>query len=458
MLDSEPGGQSLIVLAAYPGILICFVLVIFFALLYVFARAYEASVLVLDQEKLEDLKDAQEPKMEALFLLRSDRRGFLYRIGCIRLFSLIFLSTCFSLGVQQILSLFFTGPFSTAAIVIAILSLLFLLFVIVSVMEEVPELLAQERGVDFALKYYVLFKILDKILQPIAQTARKVSNGILAKRNIDPKEQSIVLSEQELKEIIEQSSEEEDSEYGQILLENVFDFDEKNVSDSMTHRMDVVAIEKNASFDEVVELFEKEGYSRIPVYEDDIDHIIGIVHSRDVLLAGINQEEEHFTLQDVLRETSYTPETQPLSSLFVQMQEDNLHMAIVIDEYGGTAGIITMEDVLEELVGQIDDEYDEEEIDFLPLGDHIWQVSSWLALEDLEEYLDADFPGDEFDTVAGLVLSLLDRIPEESETPEVRYKDYVFKVEEMDDRRIEKLTLRYEPLEIADEDSPIPAD
>lgn len=210
----------------------------------------------------------------------------------------------------------------------------------------------------------------------------------------------------------------------------------------MTHRVDLVAVEKNTSLPELLKLLEEEKFSRIPVYEEDIDHIIGHFHSRDLLLrVASGRTGEDFKLEDILRTIQITPETAKISAVFRHMQTTHSHMVVVIDEYGGTAGIVTMEDLLEELVGQIQDEYDEEEPDVQKISPNCWLLEGDTSPEELAEATGVELPAEEYDTIAGFILDRLDRIPDPDEAAQVRYHNALFTVAAMDDRRIEKVKL-----------------
>ena len=229
------------------------------------------------------------------------------------------------------------------------------------------------------------------------------------------------------------------------LIRNIFRFDDICAVDVMTHRTDIVALPLDASFEETLEVIKEEKYTRVPIYEDTIDKIVGVLHVKDLLpLLGDEELKRDFSLEAEMRQPIFTPETRVVRDLFFEMQGQHVQLAIVIDEYGGTAGIVTMEDLIEEILGDIEDEYDEEERLLQEQSNNSWLISGSCPLETLSEELGLELPDDAYDTVSGFVIDLLDRIPEEDEKVDVVYKNLRFTVLSVADNRIEQLRLTIE--------------
>ncbi len=229
------------------------------------------------------------------------------------------------------------------------------------------------------------------------------------------------------------------------LIRNIFRFDDICAVDVMTHRTDIVALPLDASFEETLEVIKEEKYTRVPIYEDTIDKIVGVLHVKDLLpLLGDEELKRDFSLAAEMRQPIFTPETRVVRDLFFEMQGQHVQLAIVIDEYGGTAGIVTMEDLIEEILGDIEDEYDEEEQLLQEQSNNSWLISGSCPLETLSEELGLELPDDAYDTVSGFVIDLLDRIPEEDEKVDVVYKNLRFTVLSVADNRIEQLRLTIE--------------
>ncbi|MCI8474130.1 MAG: HlyC/CorC family transporter [Oscillospiraceae bacterium] len=221
------------------------------------------------------------------------------------------------------------------------------------------------------------------------------------------------------------------------LIENVFEFNNSTAADVMIHRTDVVMLWVDDPQEEIMETIRTSGLTRFPVYEEDTDDIIGILNTREYLLNA--QEEKPKPLRELLREAYFVPETVRSDVLFRDMQSRKTHFAVVVDEYGGTSGIITMEDLLEELVGNIYDEFDpQDEQEIEALGENLWRISGGAALEDVAEALGMDFPDDEeAETLGGLVFAKLDVIPADGTHPTVETDGLRIQVEELSDRRVE---------------------
>lgn len=238
------------------------------------------------------------------------------------------------------------------------------------------------------------------------------------------------------------------------LIENVFEFNNSTAADVMVHRTDVNMIWVEDPPEEIMENIRTSGLTRFPVYDEDTDDIIGILNTRDYLLNA--QSEQPKPLRELLREPYFVPETVRTDVLFRDMQSRKIHFAVVVDEYGGTSGIITMEDLIEELVGNIYDEFDpQDEQEIVPLDENHWRISGAASLEDVAEALGVEFPEDEeAETLGGLVFASLDVIPADGTHPTVDAHGLHIQVEELSDRRVEwarvsKLT----PPEVSDEEA-----
>lgn len=224
------------------------------------------------------------------------------------------------------------------------------------------------------------------------------------------------------------------------MIKNVLQYSGKNDRDIMTHRKDIVAVDGSETLEHALQFMLDERFTRFPVYEENIDDIIGTIHLRDAMKYYLNKELRPVKvkeLKDCLREVSFIPETKGLSRLFKQMNTEKNHLFIVLDEYGQTAGIVAMEDIIEEIVGNIFDEYDEEETLYFRQENGTYLVKGKVALDDLEEILGIEIEDEENETLNGFLISKLERIPAEHETCEVRYDVYCFRILRVDNNMIE---------------------
>ena len=229
----------------------------------------------------------------------------------------------------------------------------------------------------------------------------------------------------------------------QEMIQGILSLSQKFVREIMIPRVDINAIEDTATLKELVKLIIDEGHSRIPVYSQTIDNIIGIVNVKD-LMPFIIDRRMKFNIKKLLHKPYFVPETMPLDELLLQFQKQNLHLAIVVDEYGGVAGIVTMEDILEEIVGEIRDEFDEEEIpEIQTISQNCWEVDSRLSLSDFNNYANCSLPEEEFDTIGGFVFNLFGKIPKKDE--EIKYNYITFKIKEIKGTRIGRIIVTISP-------------
>lgn len=222
------------------------------------------------------------------------------------------------------------------------------------------------------------------------------------------------------------------------MIDNIFEFDNKHVSEIMTHRTDIDGIPVDSDLEYVLYVMNRDKYTRVPVYSENLDNIVGILHVKDLLEYTQNKAKD-FSLKKITRSAYFVPESKRTDELFKEMQKNKVHLAVVIDEYGGTAGIVTIEDLLEEIVGNIFDEYDIEQKDIEYLENDTYVFDGAISLDRVEEVLDEELPVDDFDTLGGFILKLLGRIPKVDEKPVVQYENIAFRVTEMEGMRIAKV-------------------
>ena len=224
------------------------------------------------------------------------------------------------------------------------------------------------------------------------------------------------------------------------MINNIFEFDDIVVSDVMTHRTEIVAVEVEEPISSVIHTVIQEGYSRMPVYQGNIDNIVGILMAKDLLCLAGQDNLEHYHIRRIMREVVFVPETAKCKHVLQEMALKKSQLAVVVDEYGGTAGIVSMEDILEEIVGNIQDEYDEEEIEMRKVSDAVYIIKGTADPDDILPQLGIALPeGREFDTMSGFVVELLGRIPEAEETPSVQYESVLFTVLLIEDNWVSKI-------------------
>ncbi|NLW41904.1 MAG: HlyC/CorC family transporter [Tissierellia bacterium] len=325
---------------------------------------------------------------------------------------------------------FGTGGIIAAVVIGTILILVF--------GESAPYFVSITKGDIVAIKFYKFSRIFTKVASPLTLFIRFISRAIgsLFGLEMDSKEPKI--TEDELFTAMNLSKDEgllDVEEFG--MIEKVVAFRDSFVKDVMTPRTDVIAVDIDSSIEEIIELFNEEGFSRVPVYEEDIDNLLGILHIKDLLPHFVGHEV--IDLKEVVRKPIYTFEYQKTADLFEQMRNNNGTFAIVLDEYGGTEGIVTMEDLIEEIVGEIEDEYDDdsESDGILVLKNNVFIIDGMVRLDEVKEEIDLDLESDEVDTIGGFVVEVFDKIPEHGEVLE--YKNLEFTVLEIEKNRVSKL-------------------
>ena len=260
-----------------------------------------------------------------------------------------------------------------------------------------------------------------------------------------------VVTEEEIKMMIDEGEEKGTIERGEKqLLNNVFEFNDIIVSEIMTPRTDMYAIDINENANEKLEEIDEFKYSRIPVYDESIDDIQGILFVKDILKPL--KDGKKIDVKEIMREPYFVPESKDIDELFKEMQQNKVQMAIVIDEYGGTAGLITMEDIIEELVGNIFDEYDEEKVDIKKIDDNTYILSGTITSYDLKRIFDIELPEGDYETLSGYLLDKLGRIPDEDEHPVIEDENLTYRVEEMEDKRIKYVKVCRNMSNTSDED------
>ncbi len=281
----------------------------------------------------------------------------------------------------------------------------------------------------FARPIYAIMQV----LTPVIFVVDKMSMGVLRLLHIDPNKKQDAITEDELRTIVEVSHEEGVIESDEKkMIYNVFDSVAKDI---MVPRIDMTFFDVDAAYDEVLEVFRKEKYTRYPVYEGTTDNVIGIINIKDLLFV---EEEKDFKLRDYLREPLYTYEFKKTAELMVELRKTQNNIAIVLDEYGATAGLITLEDMLEEIVGEIRDEYDDDEEDLIRrIGPKELVVEAAMKIDDLNDQLGLTLESEDYDSLGGFVIGLLDHLPEEKE--EVIYENLRFVVDKVERNRIDKI-------------------
>lgn len=314
--------------------------------------------------------------------------------------------------------------------------------------ELVPKRVAMQKAEKLSFAFIGALRGVAAATRPFVRLLSASTNFVVRLLGMDPHANEENVTEEEIRMMVDVGGESGVIENTQKeMINNIFEFDDITAEDIMTPRTEVESVEVNEGLEEALRICVDGGYSRIPVYEEEIDNIVGVLYVKDLLPYVGQQIPKNVSLRLLMRKTYFVPGTKRCGDLFASMTEKHVQMTIVVDEYGGFAGIVTMEDLLESIVGNIQDEYDHEEEEVKKLNDHVFEVDGSVNIEDLGELLDVKFPEGDYETVAGYIMDVLGRIPGEDEHPSVQMDNVVFTVMKMDERRIERVHIDVGPKE-----------
>ena len=305
--------------------------------------------------------------------------------------------------------------------------------------EITPKTFAALNNLTLSLWFSGPIEFLMIVLTPIIWFVNAICRGIFFILRIDPDKNQNQMTESELLKIVDVSSEEgviENSE--KQMITNVVDFGDAVSKDVMIPRADMVSIDVNAPIEEVYKLIEEEGYTRIPVYDESKDHVIGILNIKDLMLETLKNDKDKISVKELMREPVYVYEYQKTAQIFTDMKSSSVTMCIVLDEYGITAGLITMEDLVEEIVGDIRDEYDEDENELIKeISEGHYDVDGAVKLDDLNDAIGTDLESESYDSIGGLMIELLDRLPHEGDV--VRTGEVTLKCSKVTKNRVDRV-------------------
>lgn len=413
-------------------------LIILLVLLFLsaFFSSAETAMTTVNRIRIRSLADDGNARAKTLLKITDDPAKFLSAIligNNIVNLSAASLTTSLAYGLGG----------SMVAIASGILTLLILLFG-----EITPKTMATIHSEKISLLYAPVISIFIRLMTPVIFIVNGLANIILRIIHVDPNANTNVMTENDLRTIVDVSHEDGviESEEKEM-INNVFDLGDAKAKDVMVPRVHVTFADVNSTYDELIDIFREDKFTRLPIFEDTTDNVIGTINMKDLLLYD---NKKDFHLRDILREAYFTYEYKNISELLLEMRESSFNIAIVLDEYGETAGLITLEDLLEEIVGEIRDEYDDNEEDFIQeIGPHEYLVEGSTNLEEINDRLDLDLSSDDYDSVGGLIIEHLDRLPEAGD--EITTEDGIrMIVEKLDKNRIEQVHM-YLPEQKKDE-------
>ncbi len=447
--------QNLIENDADTGVLsVVFKIVLLLVLILVnayFAMA-EIAVISLNDAKMEKMAEEGNKKARLVLKLTKNPTRFLSTIQIGITLAGFLTSASAATSFAEMLTNAVTSKFGAqyesivSPVAVVLITLIMSYFSLV-LGELVPKRIGMQipEKVAFMVAKPLLF--ISKVTGPFVRFLSFSTNLIVKILGFDPNADEESVTEEEIRMMVDVGGEKGVIEDDQKeMINNIFEFDDIDAGDVMTHRTDVVAADvSDINVDDFIQLAIENGRSRIPLYEEDIDNIVGIVYVKDLLKYIGKQVPAENLLHDIMREPYFVPESKACGELFKEMRARRLQMAVVVDEYGGTAGIVTIEDIVEAVMGNIQDEYDHEDEEISKIDDNTFTVDGTIDFEEVEELIGKELPEGDYETLAGYVIDELQCIPKDGEMNEVVFENVKFTVLSVEDRRIEKIKVEIFP-------------
>lgn len=412
-----------------PGDIVQLIILILLLLLSAFFSSSETALTTVNKIRMRTLSESGNKRADRVLRVTDDSGKML---SAILIGNNIVNLSASSLATS--LAIHYLGNVG-AGIATGILTFLILIFG-----EVTPKTLATIKADSIALAIAGIIDVLMKILTPVIFIINKLSMGLLFLLRINPKDGSQQMTEEELRTIVDVGQETgviENEERN--MIHNLFDFGDAEAKEIMVPRIDMTFVQVDATYQEVLDVFRQDMFTRLPVYEDTTDNVIGIINMKDFLL---EQDDETFSVRSMLRDPYFTYEHKNTADLFLEMRKSSISLAIVLDEYGVTAGLITLEDLLEEIVGEIRDEYDaDEEDDITQISDREFYVLGSANLDDVSDVLGYSFESNDYDTIGGYCLGLLGHLPEKNEII-ITDDNVLLRIDRMDKNRIERVYIK----------------
>lgn len=428
------------------------VLLLILTLINAFFAAAEMAVVSVNKNKIKVLAQDGNKRAAAVLKQIENPNKFLSTIQVAITLAGFLASASAAVGLSDDLGAFLHKTFDlplTIAVDIAVVVVTVLLSYVTLVLGELfPKRIAMQHSERIAMITVKPIRFIGFLAKPFVWFLSASVNFLLliTRQNINVENDEF--SEDEVMSMLEVGQESGVlKEEGKKMINSIFAFDDKLAYEIMTPRTDVFAIDINDPMEEYIEELMELRYSRIPVYDDDQDKIIGILNIKDYFLKSREEGFDNVNIRDIIREAYFVPETKNIDSLFYELQKTRQHIAILIDEYGGFSGIVTIEDIVEEVMGEIEDEYDDEEIELEKIDDSTYLIDGGMDLDDINDELGTKLSSDNSESIGGLIIDILGEIPEEDEKEErvVEFENCILKIESVKDRRIEKVKLYIMP-------------
>ncbi|MBE6765378.1 MAG: HlyC/CorC family transporter [Ruminococcaceae bacterium] len=418
----------------------------------------EIAIITLNDTKIKKLAEDGHKAAAKIVRLTKDSSGFLATIQVGVTFAGFLSSAVAASNFAAMLGEVFAKipgiNLSVANSVATVIITLLLSFFNLVFGELVPKKIGMQKAERISFRIVGILLFVGKIFKPFVMLLSATTNLVAKLFGVDPDYHEKTVTEEEILMMVDVGGEKgviEESE--RDMIANIFEFDDTTASEIMTHRTEVIAVENTDSLTDIANTAIEEGVSRIPVYEDDLDTILGIVYVKDLLRYVGHHDTSNIKPTDIMRPAFFIPESKRLADLFSEMTEKKIQMAVVVDEYGGTSGIITMEDLLESIVGNIQDEFDNEDEDISKVSDNCFTVDGTTPIDEVTDMIGVELPEGDYDTIAGYIVTELGRIPKNGEHPVITFGSATLTVETVEDQRIAKVMVLVNKEDKTDEQS-----
>lgn len=436
-MESEPAPMP------NSNIMVQLILIVILTLINAFFASAEMAIVSLNKNKIRRLAEEGNKKAKLLVKLIDEPTKFLSTIQVGITLAGFFSSAYAATAIADRLTVFLTNkniPYSEGiALVVITITLAYITLVFG---ELFPKRIALQNSQAVAMFSIVPILYVSKIAIPFVSLLTASTNILVKITGFGHENGEENISKEEIKSLIEVGQ-----EHGVInetekeMINNIIEFDDKLGREVMTPRTDVFLIDIDDPITEFLDELLDERHSRVPVFEGDADNIIGILHMKDFMIEARKNGFENVNIKNILYPPYFVQENKNIDELFKELKSSKNHMAILIDEYGGFSGVITTEDITEEIMGNIDDEYDEKEPEIKKVDNNTYIVSGLLSLDDLNEHLDLNLVSKDYNTIGGFLISLMGCIPKKNEEKTIEYEDVIFRIEEVRERRIEKIKI-----------------
>lgn len=441
------------------GIILKLILLLFLVFVNAFFAMSEIAIISLNDNKIEKMAEDGNKKAKQIVKLTENSSkflstiqigvtlaGFLTSASASETFASMISNALAGTAVERVL-----GSGLIHGISIFVVTVIMSYFSLV-LGELAPKKIAMQKPEQVSFKVVGILLFLSKILSPFVKFLSVSTNAVVRLCGLNPHADEETVTEEEIRMMVDVGGEKGVIEDVQKeMINNIFEFDDLDAGDIMTHRTDMTAVEVNDPVTEALQSAIDYGYSRIPVFDDDPDNIVGIIYVKD-LLKYVGTDMPEVSLRDIMRTPMFVPESKSCGDLFKEMTTSRKQMAIVVDEYGGTAGIVTLEDIIEAIVGNIQDEYDNESEEISKINETTFTIEGITDIEEIEEILGKNLPEGDYDTVAGYLISELGYLPKDGEMNEITFENIKFTILSVDGKRIDKVKVEILPVENEDDE------